>query len=702
MAQLGHEIEAFVRELVVELEAAETAGMNGPDAIAEHFNAKGIRTHKGRGWTGETVAKLLSSTAVKRYRSGEEGDRRVPKRMALEIEEMVDTTNYAAGTQPFSPHHVPSYDNMSSAMTNRLFQQTSPTVATLEDLAKLANYSLMDTLTCDHNSKADGEDHAPRQVFTGHYVPVTPTPIKDPEYVAHSQNFFRELGFDDSLAQSADFVRMFSGDISCVPEPMRKVGWACGYALSIFGTEYYQQCPFQTGNGYGDGRAVSVLEAIIKGRRWEMQLKGGGRTPYCRGADGRAVLRSSVREFLAQEHMHALGVPTSRSLCLYVSKTEMVRRPWYSEGSRTMDPDMLISEAVAISTRVAPSFIRVGQLELFGRRARKNEHPKAMEELEMIVLHLIDREYGDLIDEKLSTAQKVVLLACEFRSRLTSLVANWIRVGYCQGNFNSDNCAAGGFTLDYGPFGFCDVFNPHYQPWTGGGHHFSFLNQPVAAERNFDMFCTALGPLLTSDRDCLRQLDDIRSGFSKVMQAQMEKMWASKLGLGTFHSALFCELETLMMETPVDYTIFFRELSTVPDDIGPLKKSFYEDSKRDVASMHPTSETEHEGRDRRWSEWFTKWKSLISSASNSAPPRSREDISRQMKLVNPKYILREWLVAPAYRQATSGNYSLVRYLQDVMTQPYADQSKDVENKYYAQMPSEFFKVGGLSYYSCSS
>ena len=579
-------------------------------------------------------------------------------------------------------------------MKNQVSQETSPIIATLDELAKLANYSLMDTLNCDPEAIADGADHSPRQVFTGHYVPINPTPIKDPEYVAHSKNFFRELGFADSMAQLADFVRMFSGDISHVPKPMRKLGWACGYALSIFGTEYTQQCPFQTGNGYGDGRAVSVLEAVINSQRWEMQLKGGGRTPYCRGADGRAVLRSSVREFLAQEHMHALGVPTSRSLSLYVSKTEKVKRPWYSEGSRSQDPDMLISEAVAISTRVAPSFIRVGQLELFGRRARKKEHPKAMEELEQIVLYLIDREYGNVIDKKLSTAEKVVLLAREFRSRLTSLVANWIRVGYCQGNFNSDNCAAGGFTLDYGPFGFCDVFNPHYQPWTGGGHHFAFMNQAVAAERNFHMFCKALRPLLTSltsHQDYLRQLDEIRSGFATVMQAQMEKMWAAKLGLGTFHLALFSELETLMVQTPVDYTIFFRELSTVPDDIGPLKKSFYDDA---------------EGMDKRWSEWLEKWKSLIVSASttdaNAAQPSSREEISRRMKLVNPKYSLREWFVVPAYSQATAGNYSLVRELQEVMTQPYAEQSKVVEEKYYRPKPSEFFEVAGLSYLSCSS
>ncbi|MBA6399928.1 protein adenylyltransferase SelO family protein, partial [Colwellia sp. BRX10-4] len=492
-------------------------------------------------------------------------------------------------------------------MTNQLPQQTTPTIVTLDDLAKLANYSLMDTLNCDPDARENGVDHSPRQVFTGHYVPVKPTPIQDPEYVTHSKTFFRELGFSDSMAQSADFIRLFSGDLTEVPAPLRKVGWATGYALSIYGSEYYQQCPFQTGNGYGDGRAMSVLEAVINGQRWEMQLKGGGRTPYCRGADGRAVLRSSVREFLAQEHMHALGVASSRSLSLYVSKTEQVNRPWYAEGSRSQDPDRLISEAVAISTRVAPSFIRVGQLELFSRRVHKQEHPQAMAELEMIVLHLIDREYSDIIDNILSMAEKVVLLARAFRNRLTSLVANWIRVGYCQGNFNSDNCAAGGFTLDYGPFGFCDVFNPQYQPWTGGGHHFSFMNQPVAAERNFNMFCKALQPLVASHQDAIKNLDEIRMGFTTIMQEKMEKMWADKLGLHTFNAELLRELKTLMTQTAVDYTIFFRELSTVPSDIGPLKKSFYKNA---------TYNADPEGIDKRWSAWLTTWKSLNASTTD--------------------------------------------------------------------------------------
>lgn len=572
-------------------------------------------------------------------------------------------------------------------MPSRLSQEPSPTIATLDDLAKLASYSLMDALHCDPDAKPNGADYDPRQVFSGHYVPVNPTPIEAPEYVAHSKDLFRELGFADSMAQADGFLRMFSGDTSQLPEPLRKVGWSCGYALSIFGTEYKQQCPFRTGNGYGDGRAISVLEAVIQDQRWEMQLKGGGRTPYCRGGDGRSVLRSSVREFLAQEHMHALGVPTSRSLSLYVSKTEKVQRPWYSEGSRMQDPDKLINEAVAISTRVAPSFLRIGQLELFSRRARNQEHPKALEELEKIVLHVIDREYGEVIDSKLSTAEKAVLLARAYRDRLTTLVANWVRVGYCQGNFNSDNCAMGGFTLDYGPFGFMEEFDPQYQPWTGGGQHFAFLNQSLAAEHNFHMFCTTLLPLLNSDEDSLQQLSEIRRDFPKVIQAQMEKMWATKLGLSTFPAELFGELKTLMEKTSVDYTIFFRELSGVPDDIGPLKKSFYKGA---------TYQADPEGVDKLWSTWLAQWHALLSSES------TREEISRQMKLVNPKYSLREWLVLPAYQQANAGNYSLVRELQEVMTQPYAEQSQDTEDKYYRIKPAGFFKLGGVSHLSCSS
>jgi len=571
-------------------------------------------------------------------------------------------------------------------MSNQQRDESSPPIIRLEDLASLADYSLIGALNCDPDATPDGEDYRPRQVFSGHYVPVKPTSLAEPEYITHSKTLFRELNCDDGLAQTGDFRRLFSGDMSQVPAPMRKIGWATGYALSIYGTEYIQQCPFKTGNGYGDGRAVSVLEAVIDGQRWEMQLKGGGRTPYCRGADGRAVLRSSVREFLAQEHMHALGVPTSRSLCLFVSRTESVKRPWYSAGSAKPDPDILVEEPVAISTRVAPSFLRVGQLELFGRRARQQAHPAALQELEMIAQHLIEREYSGEINSKLPLAEQLVALAAAFRSRLTSLIADWLRVGYCQGNFNSDNCAGGGYTLDYGPFGFCERFDPYFQPWTGGGRHFSFFNQPAAAEANFHMFWTALRPLLIDHPESLEKFDGIRQGFAEVMQQRLEAMWAAKLGLPGYDAELLNELVrellTLMVETAVDYTIFFRELSHIPRDIEPLKISFYQKVS--------------ESLEQRWSHWLEKWQSVVGAG------QANEKLSQQMKSVNPKYAWREWLVVPAYQQAMQGDYSLVRELQEVLTHPYDEQSQAVEDKYYKPRPSEFFTAGGVSHYSCSS
>ncbi|MEO0758674.1 MAG: protein adenylyltransferase SelO family protein [Cyanobacteria bacterium J06648_16] len=557
-----------------------------------------------------------------------------------------------------------------------------PCVTTFDEFMQLADYSLMDTLNADPEATVDGNDRRPRQVFSGHFVPVTPTPLADPAYVTHSNTFFKELGLSDELAHNEEFRRVFSGDLSAAHEPMRQVGWATGYALSIYGTEYIQNCPFGTGNGYGDGRAISVFEGILNGQRWEMQLKGGGPTPYCRGADGRAVLRSSVREFLAQEYMQALGVPTSRALTLYVSKSETVTRPWYSQDSRSFEPDVLVDNPVAISTRVAHSFLRVGQLELFARRDRSKAHLNASEELHLIVSHLIEREYKNNIDQTLDFADQLVELAKRFRQRLTTLVANWLRVGYCQGNFNSDNCAAGGFTLDYGPFGFCEMFDPWFQPWTGGGEHFAFFNQPTAAEANYHMFWQSVRLLLADDAKALEQLDQVRRGFAEAMQTQFQNMWSAKLGLSEFNPELFKQLMQLMTQSGVDYTIFFRELSHIPDDISALKKSFYGNTSQQL--------------DEQWQAWLSSWRDLVINDGSLA------EISTKMKQTNPKYAWREWLIVPAYQQAMQGDYTLVKELQAVLSYPYDEQSQDVEDKYYRLKPKAFSNVGGVSHYSCSS
>ena len=554
-------------------------------------------------------------------------------------------------------------------------------ITTFNEFINKVDYSFMDNLEADPESSSDGNDYIPRQVFSGHYVPVKPTPLSEPEYVAHSKNLFNELGLSDLLLQDKDFLRIFSGNLSNVKKPMRKFGWATGYALSIYGTEYYQQCPFKTGNGYGDGRAISIFEGIFKGKRWEMQLKGSGPTPYCRGGDGRAVLRSSLREFLAQELMHSLGIPTSRSLTLCLSKTDTILRPWYQKNSIEIDPDIILENKAAISTRVAPSFLRIGQIELFARRAKNNSHKNALEELELIVKRLIDINYNQDINTNLPFKKQIIELASLYRKRLISLVANWIRVGYCQGNFNSDNCALGGYTLDYGPFGFCELFDPNFQPWTGGGNHFSFLNQPLAAEINFKMFINSLKPLLENEENLLERLNHIQEGFYNSMQDEMKIMWTKKLGLKNYDDHLINNLFQLMIITKVDYTKFFRLLSDIPKEITPLKKSFYKDCSSEIESL--------------WNNWLNIW-------HNSLRECDLKKISKDMKKVNPRYIWREWIISFAYEAAEKGDFNLIKDLQIAFDNPYDDLTIDFQNKFDLLRPIKFFNKAGISHYSCSS
>jgi uncharacterized protein YdiU (UPF0061 family) len=341
-----------------------------------------------------------------------------------------------------------------------------------------------------------------------------------------------------------------------------------------------------------------------------------------------------------------------------------------------------VDNPAAITTRVAPSFLRVGQLELFARRARSEAHPGARSELQMIVQHLIERNYRQEIDPSQDFADQVVELAGLFRGRLTSLVAHWMRVGYCQGNFNSDNCAAGGYTLDYGPFGFCELFDPRFQPWTGGGEHFCFFNQPVAAEANYQMFWAAIRLLLEGNRSALARLDDIRDGFAEAMQQKLEAIWARKLGLITHDATLVNELLQLMALSKVDYTVFFRRLSDIPEQVSALKESFYLPSSEEL--------------DAQWTHWLQRWRNRITECGD---PRVT---SAAMKRVNPKVTWREWLIAPAYEQAAQGDSSLIRELQEVFSHPYDELSPELEATYDRLKPMEFFNAGGVSHYSCSS
>ena len=550
------------------------------------------------------------------------------------------------------------------------------------DFLNQADFSLIKTLHADPQSTVDGNDHIPRQVFSGHYVPVTPIALTSPKYITHSGEFFKELGLGDKLIEDENFTQFFSGNHKVKTKDVNNFGWATGYALSIYGTEYNSQCPFRTGNGYGDGRAISIFEGVFKGQRWEMQLKGSGPTPYCRGGDGRAVLRSSIREFLAQELMHSLGVPTTRSLTLFVSEKDKVKRPWYQKDSESFDPEIMVDNYIAIATRVAPSFLRIGQIELFARRVKNKSHDESFQELKMIVEHLINRNYKDEIFNNKPFSEQVIELAYLYRKRLTSLVANWIRVGYCQGNFNSDNCALGGYTLDYGPFGFCELFDPQFQPWTGGGEHFSFFNQPLAAELNFKMFCSSLKLLVEKDKSSSNKLDEIMHGFTKCMEEEIQIMWSKKLGIKIYDENLIKNLFNLMITTKVDYTKFFRNLSKIPNNVNDLKDSFYKP---------PTNELESS-----WNIWLKSWKSCFDKSFEL------KDISNSMLQINPKYTWREWLVVSAYEKAEKGDYSELKDLQNLFKDPYGNNSSESNKKYDRLRPNKYFNAGGISHYSCSS
>ena len=300
----------------------------------------------------------------------------------------------------------------------------------------------------------------------------------------------------------------------------------------------------------------------------------------------------------------------------------------------------------------------------------------------MIVEHLINRNYKDEIFNNKPFSEQVIELAYLYRKRLTSLVANWIRVGYCQGNFNSDNCALGGYTLDYGPFGFCELFDPLFQPWTGGGEHFSFFNQPLAAELNFKMFCSSLKLLVEKDKSSSNKLVEIMNGFTKCMDEEIQIMWSKKLGIKIYDENLIKNLFNLMITTKVDYTKFFRNLSKIPNNVNDLKDSFYKPPTNDLESS--------------WNIWIKSWKSCLDKSFEL------KDISNSMLQTNPKYIWREWLVVSAYEKAEKGDYSELKDLQNLFKDPYGNNSSESNKKYDRLRPNKYFNAGGISHYSCSS
>lgn len=585
-----------------------------------------------------------------------------------------------------------------AVIVSRASSLSSPKMGGLETFKARSDLSWLAQLREDPEAERYAPNRESREVKSGHYVRVQPQKLPNPRLVMYSEELARDMGLSEAVADER-FARFLSGDTEALD---LGGSWATPYALSIMGEAMYHNCPFGNGNGYGDGRAISIGEVVVDDQRFELQLKGGGRTPFCRGADGRAVLRSSIREFLASEAMHFLGVPTTRALSLVASGDETARRPWYSgnkgpaisesdprlkhlpEATRRMlidqlsqskDPDVAVREPAAITCRVAPSFLRVGHVDLFGRRAAQSDD--RIPELAEIVAHALYREFPDLWDADIvRDLPRLRVAALEMargvKSNIADLVANWLRVGFCQGNFNADNCLVAGRTMDYGPFGFMDRYDPKFAKWVGSGDHFAFAAQPRAGQANFATLVRAIAPLF-DDVDELKRLVEDASTF----EAAVVTCYSRKLGFTTSTDQamrLWRDLQPTLRA--YDYTVFFR---TLADAVETRDAKLF-----DVAAYTGADTTELQA-------WLDDWISTL-DANGDLDARTPQ----RLRSHNPKYVLREFMLVNAYEAAYKGDFSVAHELHRLVKRPY-DEQPDMEAKYFVKAPDADLQKPGTAF-----
>lgn len=497
----------------------------------------------------------------------------------------------------------------------------------------------------------------PRQV-QALYTRVDPTPVLAPKLVAHSKEMAARLDFDEGLIELAEFAEVFAGN--ALLEGMEP--YAANYGGHQFG---------QWAGQLGDGRAITLGELInAQGERWELQLKGAGLTPYSRTADGRAVLRSSIREFLCSEAMHHLGVPTTRALSLVTTGEKVVRDMFYDGNPR--------SEPGAIVCRVAPSFIRFGNFELPASRGD-------LELLTRLVDFTIRRDFPEHAQEPDVAKQREQWFAdvCE---RTAYMVAHWMRVGFVHGVMNTDNMSILGLTIDYGPYGWIDNFDPNWTPNTtdAQGRRYRYGHQPQIAFWNLTRLASALLPLFKDEEPLQRGLQR----FGEVFVATDRANAAAKLGFGTFADDdvdLLHSLYALLMSAEVDMTIFFRSLSEIDVNaptLAPLEEAFYDEDKRKAAEPH-------------FLAWLARYAQRVRADSLSPSERRK-----RMRSANPRYVLRNYLAQQAIDRAERGDYAGIHELLDVMRRPYDDQPG--RERYAAKRPEWARERAGCSMLSCSS
>ena len=496
-----------------------------------------------------------------------------------------------------------------------------------------------------------------RQISGAIYSHVDPASVKRPYLVAHSREAAALIGLSDADCTSSTFLEVFSGNATL---PGMQPHATC-YGGHQFGNWAGQ---------LGDGRAINLGEVNTAEGHWMLQLKGAGPTPYSRTADGLAVLRSSVREFLCSEAMHHLGVPTTRALSL-IGTGEDVMRDMLYDGNAGYEPG-------AVVCRLSSSFVRFGHFQLLTAR-------QEIELLRTFTDFVISREFPHLCEIPGTDRDRYVAWFNEVCERTADLMVHWMRVGFVHGVMNTDNMSILGETIDYGPYGWLEDFDPDWTPNTtdAGQRRYRYGQQPAIGQWNLMQLANAILPLVED----AQLLEQALSGYARRYEAGWQAMMAQKLGLKDYDPALNDSLLNLLNAAETDMTLFYRGLAQIdptgPDAANVLADAYYQPEQLDselLAQQH---------------NWLEQYAHALKQQAVGEDARASV-----MNKVNPKFVLRNYLAQLAIDDAEAGDFTAVNTLLDVLRQPYDEQPGREE---YALKRPEWARTRvGCSMLSCSS
>ena len=496
-----------------------------------------------------------------------------------------------------------------------------------------------------------------RQVFEAAFSFVSPRVPSHPNLLHVADEVAELLGISQAETQSLDFLNLVSGSSVYLDSKP----YAMAYAGHQFGNWAGQ---------LGDGRAINLFEILHNNQRWTLQLKGAGETPYSRTADGFAVLRSSIREHLCSEAMYYLGVPTTRSLSLVTTGDKVLRDVLYNGNAAYEDG--------AVVCRVAPTFIRFGNFQLFAAR-------KDIKNLKALADYTIQYFYPEIT---VSGKEKYLQFYQEVVNRTVEMVLHWQRVGFVHGVMNTDNMSILGLTIDYGPYGWLEDYDPDWTPNTtdAEGRRYRFRNQPDIALWNLVQLGNALYPLI-EDIDSMEQ---VLNSYSQQFDSQFPILQQQKLGLQAEYDAHFQdELTTLLTISETDMTIFYRNLANV------LKSDSSENAFYKIEFSFYELDKISDDLKTRWFSWFELYLEKI-----KAEVLSDEERKQAMNTINPKYVLRNYMAQLAIEAAEKEDYTIIDELYTLLKNPYDEQPQ--YEKWFAKRPDWARHKVGCSMLSCSS